>query len=202
MIFTKAKIADERRQYFRIKNWLFLSFERVDKPDEKELIEDIDALSSPRIQLLNELHHLEEDNTKFMSSLSTDISHVTKHMDKMNRKIGLLTQYIIQSLDIEYNELQEVDLSAGGIRFHSKVSLRAKHQVKMEIVIIPEYYGVVTFAEVVDCKKSKNKEGYDIAFKFIRISQTDQDAIVRHIFKVQSKQLRTSKGLQTKDELN
>ena len=202
MAIAKAKKTDERRQYFRIKNWLFLSFERVDKSDEKELIKDLDTQSSPRIQLLNELHHLEEDNTKFMSSLSSELTHVSKHMSKMNKKIGLLTQYIIQSLDIEYNELLEVDLSAGGIRFHSKTSLRKRQQVKMEIVIIPEYYGVVTYAKVVECKKSKDKDGYEIAFKFIRISQPDQDAIVRHIFKVQSKQLRSNKGLQTKDELN
>jgi len=199
---AKAKQTDERRHYFRIKNWLFLSFERVNNPDDNKSLSNTDAQPSPRIQLLNELHHLEEDNIKFMSSLSPELSHVSQHMTKMNKKIGLLTQHIIQSLDIEYNELLEVDLSAGGIKFHSKTSLKANQQVKMEIVIVPEYYGVITHANVIDCKKSQDKDGYDIAFKFIRISQSDRDVIVRHIFKVQSKQLRTTKGLQTKDELN
>jgi len=199
---AKKKKIDERRQYFRIKNWLFLSFERVINSNSKEPLNNIETQSSPRIQLLNELHRLEEDNTKFMNSLNSELLHVSQHMNRMNKKIGLLTQYIIQSLDIEYNELKEVDLSAGGIRFHSKTSLRKSQQVKMEIVIVPEYYGVVTYAKVVECKKSKDNAGYDIAFKFIRISQSDQDAIVRHIFKIQSKQLRSTKGLQAKDELN
>ncbi|MGB0496548.1 MAG: PilZ domain-containing protein [Kangiellaceae bacterium] len=200
MAIAKSIQVDERRQYFRIKNWLFLSFERVDKSTSDKPMSSLETQSSPRIQLLNELHRLEDDNTKFMNSLGQELSHVTQHMTKMNKKISLLTQYIIQSLDIEYNELLEVDLSAGGIRFNSKTSLRKHQQVKMEIVIIPEYYGVVTYAKVVECKKSEDGQSYDIAFKFIRISQTDRDAIVRHIFKVQSKQLRNKKGLQNKTE--
>ena len=202
MAIAKSKQIDERRRYFRIKNWLFLSYEIDENPLKSITSKNIEPQSSPRIQLLNELNNLEEDNLKFMASISSELNHVSQHITNMNKKIGLLTQYIIQSLDIEYNELLEVDLSAGGIRFISKTSLRSKQQVKMEIVIIPEYYGVITYAKVVSCTKLKDGSGYDIAFKFVKISDTDRDTIVRHIFKVQSKQLRTKKGLQTKDEIN
>ena len=202
MAIAKSKQIDERRRYFRIKNWLFLSYEIDENPLKSIASKNIEPQSSPRIQLLNELNNLEEDNLKFMASISSELNHVSQHITNMNKKIGLLTQYIIQSLDIEYNELLEVDLSAGGIRFISKTSLRSKQQVKMEIVIIPEYYGVITYAKVVSCTKLKDGSGYDIAFKFVKISDTDRDTIVRHIFKVQSKQLRTKKGLQTKDEIN
>ena len=200
MATAESNQIDDRRQFFRIKNWLFLSYEIDENPLQSIANKSIEPQTSPRIQLLNELRNLEEDNVKFMGSIEPELTHVSQHIANMNKKIGLLTQYIIQSLDIEYNELLEVDLSAGGIRFHSTTSLRPTQQVKMEIVIIPEYYGVVTHAKVVDCTKLEDGT-YDIAFKFVKISAPDRDKIMRHIFKEQSKQLRNKKGFQSKSEI-
>lgn len=184
---------DERRQYFRIRNSLFMSFEAIENINEYHLPKDRDSDPSPSIHLLKELNKLEQQNEVFINTLREDQGVISSYITSLNSEFGLLTQYIINNLDVAYRELQEVDLSGGGIRFESDSALDINQELKMEIILLPEYTNILTYGKVVDCQKSKDKQAFELAVTFSQIHESDRDQIIKHVLKAQSRQLRTDK---------
>lgn len=187
---TDTSKADERREYFRIKNWLILNYEVVESientPDFNDLVDD----DSPRITLLQELSRLEQENQGYLLSLKDKQSQLGNYLLNMNKKFELLTRFVIQSLTDHPQELTEVDISGGGLRFKTKTSQPIDQIVKVELVLVPECVGIIAYGRVVDCKKHESGDFYEMAIVFVKLKESDRDAIVRHVFKIQSKQLR------------
>lgn len=111
----------------------------------------------------------------------------------MNEKIAALAQYAVQTQDIECNEFIEVDISGGGIRFETDKSLPVAQEIKMEIMLLPQYYGLTVLGKVVNCEIDHAKNTYKLAVVFVKIQESDRDVIVGHVLKMQSKQLRAVK---------
>ena len=180
----------ERREYFRIKNWIILNYEVVDSlevvPDFQSLIDD----ESPRITLLQELTRLENENQAYLKSLQEKQSQLGDYLLNMNKKFELLTRFVIQSLTENSQELTEVDISGGGIRFSTKTQHEIDTLIKMEIVLVPECVGIIAYGRVVDCQKAEDSGKHNMAVVFVKLREADRDAIVKHVFKIQSRQLR------------
>lgn len=191
---------DDRRQYFRIKHSVFMTFEIVDEESAVNKGQTINSKSLPCIHLLKELNGLMDGNETVVTSLATLDSSVLTHLTNQNNKMSELSQYIIENLALEYNEQVEVDLSGGGIRFTHHSQLPIEQALKIELVLVPEYYSLIAYGKVVDCKKDADKEQFELAITFDQIQENDRDAIIRHIFMAQSKQLRiNSKDEQSKE---
>ena len=198
-----ANQASERREYFRIKNWLILNYEVVDSVESTPEFSDLANEESPRITLLQELSRLEQENQGYLSSLKDKQSQLGNYLLNMNKKFELLTRFVIQSLTDSPQELTEVDISGGGIRFKTNTAQPIDQVVKVELVLVPECVGIVAYGRVVDCRKQDEGDGYDMAIVFIKLRESDRDAIVRHVFKIQSNQLReTSKQTENDEQHN
>ena len=191
MAQAKTPLEKERRQYFRIKNRLFMGYELLDSNNDSFDIALEQKNSLPFAHLLEELNQLAESNDKHCQSLDSQQQPTIDHLGRVNQKIEQLTGYMIKSLDLDYNELLEVDLSGGGIRYDSEIALKPEQELKLELVLVPEYHYLVALGKVVDCVKEVN--GYQIAIAFTHIKENDRDLIVRHVFKSQSQQLRERK---------
>lgn len=185
-----SKKGDERREYFRIKNWLIINHEAVDSIDPSLNASALLTKSSPRITLLQELTRLESENQEYLASLSAKHSQLGDYLINLNKKVELLTHFVIQSLDNDQHDLVEVDISGGGLRFKSAEAVKLDQLLKLEIVLIPECVGFVAYGRVVDCKPAEEDEGYHIALIFTKLNEKDRDAIIKHVFALQSKQLR------------
>lgn len=187
---------DDRRQYFRIKHSLFMSYECLSQNKQFNTEEKQERVTEPKsqpsIHMLKELHKIEEENSLFITELKSEQSTSVDYIKQLNQKIEKLNQFIIKNLDLEYSQRIEVDLSGGGIRFESKTALKVEQLLTMELILMPEYHNVLTLGKVVICKKNQNKF-YDIAVNFEQIKEADRDAIIKHIFQIQSKQLRQDK---------
>ena len=151
----------ERRQYFRIRNRLFMGYELLDSEQDISDSDSNDAKSLPFSHLLGELNRLIANNDLHIESLSSQQHLTIDHLNQVNSKIEQLTQYMIQSLNLSYSDLQEVDLSGGGIRFTSKREMSLGQKLKIELVLVPEYYYLVVHAKVVDCLPINNS--YELA---------------------------------------
>ncbi len=193
--------ASERREYFRIKNWLILNYEVVDTIENVPEFSDLANEESPRITLLQELSRLEQENQGYLTSLKDKQSQLGNYLLNMNKKFELLTRFVIQSLTDSPQELTEVDISGGGIRFNTKTAQPIDQIVKVELVLVPECVGIVAYGRVVDCREQESGEDYQMALVFIKLRESDRDAIVKHVFKIQSNQLReTSKQSENGEE--
>jgi len=187
---NKNFLQDERRQYFRIKNRLFMGYELFD-PNSTNVSVTQSNNSLPFAHLMEELNSLSEANKSHCKTLNSQQQATVEHLNFVNDKIEQLTGYMIESLNLAYNDLLEVDLSGGGIRFDSEKPLTLGQALKLELVLVPEYHYLVALGEVVDCLQKDNK--YQIAISFTDIKETDRDAVIRHVFKRQSQQLREQK---------
>ncbi len=189
---------NDRREYFRIKNWVILNYTAVESLNLIPKESSPPPSNSPHITLLQELACIESDNQAYLSSLENKTSHVSNYVVNLNKKIELLTRFVVQLLDREKQDLTEVDLSGGGIRFSTSDKLDIDQILKIEMVLVPDCVGIVAYCRVVDSQlNSKNQ--YNIALEFVQLKESDRDAIIRHIFKLQSQQLRAQ---QEKSEKN
>ncbi|WP_196138023.1 PilZ domain-containing protein [Aliikangiella sp. G2MR2-5] len=178
---------DDRRQYFRIKNWIFLHYDLVESIDEDE---ESKTASHSHIALLQSINKLDTDNRKYLNSLNEKHSQLGDYLLNMNRKFELLTQFVIQSMTNKSQELLEVDISGGGLRFQSNKPLKIDQLIRIELILVPECAGIIAYGRVVD-RKELEQNKYEIALVFVKLKETDRDAIVKHVFQVQSSQLRT-----------
>ena len=186
----------ERRQYFRIRHTLLMSYETIETSDESLPTKEIQPESSPYIHLLKELNKLERQNQSFTKTLQADQKAVSAYITSLNDKLDLLAHFITNNLDVEYKELLQVDLSGGGIRFETETALDIDQELKMEIILVPEYYNILTYGKVVDCHKLPGKKSFELAISFTQIHESDRDAIIKHVFEAQSKQLRIDREKQ------
>lgn len=184
---------DERRQYYRNKNSVFVKFEQIDAEDplEPDTPEQDHRLESTH--LLKSLGELIKENTSFSQSLESESQSTMNHLDYVNRQLIKLVDYVNTKFDLNFSELLEVDLSGGGIRFESDTEMELKQRLKLQIVLVPDYYNVSVKGSVVDCQPNSDRSRFYIAVNFEQISEFDRDAIIKHVFKSQSEQLRSLK---------
>jgi len=190
MTDSKNVVQDERRQYFRIKNHLFMGYELFD-PNATNKGSTQSNNSLPFAHLMEELNSLSEANKSYCQTLNSQQQATIDHLNFVNDKIEKLTGYMIESLNLAFSDLLEVDLSGGGIRFESDTALTLGQSLKLELVLVPEYHYLVALGEVVDCLEENNQ--FHIAISFKEIQEADRDAVIRHVFKRQSQQLREQK---------
>ena len=182
--------SEERRQYFRIRNWLIIKHDLVSDSDEEPPLGEQSPLGSPRITLLRELNRIDNENKNYLGSLTDKNSQLGSYLLNLNKKVELITQFMVQSLETEENELTEVDISGGGVRFTSNEARKIDQLIRMEIVLIPDCVGLIAIGRVVDCKPASAEGQFELAVIFVRLREKDRDAIIRHVFRVQSEQLR------------
>jgi c-di-GMP-binding flagellar brake protein YcgR len=190
---TGSNLHDERREYFRIKNWIIINHEVVETLEEGEKAGETMTQSSPRITLLQELSQLEKDNQPYLGSLSDKQSQLGNYLINMNKKVSLLTRYVNQSLNTENQDLTEVDISGGGMRFKTHQSHAIDELIKLEIVLVPECVGLVAYGRVVDTKPVDGTDMFEIALIFVKLQEADRESIIKHVFTLQSQQLRDGK---------
>lgn len=148
---------------------------------------------SEQVEVLKELGKIDDENKRFLNTLEAGDSLVINHISAMNSRLSQLSKQIIHTLDADFSELMDVDISGGGLQFESDEPLNVGQQIKLELILAPKYISMMLFAQVVDSSPLAERDGYRVAIEFIEISESDRDAIIGHIFKTQSKMLRASK---------
>ncbi|MET1253761.1 PilZ domain-containing protein [Aliikangiella maris] len=194
-------LENERREYFRVKNWMIINQDIIDNIEDIPQFDDLTTINSPRITLLQELTKLENENQAYLTSLTEKQSQLGNYLLNLNKKVELLTHFVIQSLNTNQDDLTEVDISGGGIRYRTNELYPVDQLMKIEIVLVPECIGIVAYARVVDSRAIDNGQ-HETALIFVKLKETDRDAIIRHVFKVQSKQLRMHKKNNSNNQQN
>ncbi len=190
--------SNERRKYFRIRNRLFLSYEFNLTENDASLTDssthqNTAPQASPQITLLRELSEMNDENKRFLKTLSAQQESAYSHIQTMNNRILELSRQIIYALDIDENSMMEVDISGGGLSFESNEQLSVGQKLNIEMILMPQYFGIALDAKVVDCSTAEESNNYRTSVAFTQIDESDRDVIIGHIFKTQSKILRDSK---------
>ncbi len=187
---------DERRQYFRIKNKILMSFQIAEK-DNLEPLPDASAYESKgKMAVLGRIGQIQEMNDDFVQDSASLQPIVKQHIEEINQQLACLSQSLLKTIAASYRDLMEVDISGGGLRFESSEKIDKGQKLHLDIILVPEFHNISVIGKVVDCDQSQNEKDqavYLIAVEFTKIMEADRDSIIGHIFKTQSKQLRECK---------
>ncbi len=181
----------EKRHYIRVCDRIFIRYHRLSKQEFENKIKEYEqGKKQPWIDPL----HPPGETRKWESLL--------KKLRERDRELAGLFEILEQKLDrILVNLLGpkclkgfikvEADISGGGLKVILSEELGLGDIFELDIGLVPEWYFFRAYGEVIRTKKHGDK--YEVAFKFIWITEADQDRLVQHVFRQQLLQLQAQK---------
>ena len=184
---------EDRRNFFRINDRVSLKY-RVIQNDEVEA--EIQSNQNEQNELaelriaFNNLDQRIQDKLERVQKTSPILGDVLSLFDK---KLGLMQNVLLQGGDYKelLTNLTEVNLSASGMSFESRTPINEDTNLKLDMVLFPEYLYLPLRARVVNCRKKIDDTLYrfQVCVAFRDMSSGTQEEIMQHVLSKQSEEL-------------
>jgi hypothetical protein len=184
---------DERREYFRIEDDIYLQWEVVSedeyaRADEilKNLTDSDFSLSADFATLNNKFHPILNN----IKQAHPDIAH---YLELLNAKLDTLGHHLLQQQEV-YSEqkLTHVNISASGVMYAADQPVTANSLLKLEYVLLPEKVGIITYGKVVNTTPLENGE-HCIHISFEHMRTEDSELMIKHNLNTQMNMIRENK---------
>jgi hypothetical protein len=168
---------DDRRDFFRVSETLRIESRSISSTEASVLGNSLtaDQTFSDGLSLLHR------------TRVSDD---VYEYLQALDRKLDLIIDLLSGSNSQFERKHVEVDVSGSGIRFESDVFFEEGAFLELRIGIMSSSGGDVrAIGEVVRSRVADvERKVWEIAARFVAISERDRDALVHHIFSCQRQQ--------------
>lgn len=195
---TQGNNGPEARDHYRIDDHVELEYRIV--PEEEvttrgeDLIKALALNEAGRFKLLNILQNIDAEIAPIQRSVAAKDMDLAKYLKAIEHKIETLAQLHISKGG--ENPLKKVNISGGGMSFHTDDDLKEGQFLLMKFILQPTYYGVATLARVMNIGPSEEPdEGkWTVGVQFIDLDEAHEQAITRHVFKRESEIRRKSRN--------
>jgi c-di-GMP-binding flagellar brake protein YcgR len=195
---------NDRRRYFRISDKVSLKYRVVQGIDIETEIKRSEHEKNNLADLKNAFNCIEAKIMSKMGRIEEVSPMVAEVLGLYDKKLSLMESMIMHNDDRDNSitETQQVNLSASGISFESNTPINEDVNLKMELVLFPEYQFIPVYARVVDCRKKMDDNLYrfNIAVEFVGICESDQEIIMQHILSKQAASIKEDRNKQTVEE--
>ncbi len=140
-------------------------------------------------EILNQLRRLDQDNVQVLRIIQDKNRDIAHYLKVQNEKLDILSRYIANQLKDSFQQ-QKVNISGNGLKFFSRDTFALNSDWHLKILLFPDCYGFYCQAKVVNVEQHGDNDENEIALEFTTIEQHDQDALIKHITRLQSKRLR------------
>ncbi len=183
----------ERRSYFRIDESIALEFREVNEITANTAAPELQFPNTTSLKLYAELRKLDADNAQLFHQIRDSNRSIAEYLQNLSRKIDLVSQQLMaESKPLPpAKTIKQVNLSEGGIAFGSSRPLETNSFVSLRLIFLPSNAGLVVFAKIIRCEPSTTGE-FQIAAKFHRINDTQQQLIGQQIMRAQMAERRRS----------
>lgn len=180
----------ERRDFYRIEDRVHL----IKTPIEKHLISEDpygEQFGIPRQALLiSQLQSIENESRDLLRQVGDSNRALSSYLRYMDEKIDLIAKYVV-SHDQQLSQKVSVNLSEGGISFYNGTPMTAESYIHLILVLFPSYATIATIGIVRTCEKIDDQPSiYRIGVEFEVLQEPDRKQIVRHIRRIQSREIR------------
>ncbi len=184
---------NERRSYFRIDESIALEFRDVPEVTANTAAPELQFPNTASLKLYAELRKLDAENAVLFHQIREHSRNIAEYLQNLNRKIDLVSQQLMGESKPQppAKTIKQVNLSEGGIAFGSSRSLEVNGFVALRLIFLPSNAGLVVFAKIIRCEPSTTGE-FQIAAKFHRINDTQQQLIGQQIMRAQMAEKRRS----------
>ncbi|WP_457676273.1 PilZ domain-containing protein [Thiolapillus sp.] len=187
----------ERRSFLRIADQVILKYRKVKDlqalPGTQRPPADISSFTiKARFFAINQ--KLRPARAK-LEQQSRELAAYLKAIDE---KLDLLADLAFETEhDLIDMPTRQVDLSAGGTSFHAEKPLELGTLLELWLLLLPSHAGIVTYANVVYCKRNRDPEDerypYKIGVEFRNMREEDMDLIICHVLKKEADERRLAK---------
>lgn len=192
----RAAAVDDRREWLRIDDCLFLEYQLVGE------------MSCP-VSIPGD-HAAEELISTFIAKPTEDLLAVAHPRDAESvlvpwlKKIDWVLESILQRLvrmsheGIALPKRTDVNVSGGGISFTTSRRFQEKDQLDLRIILPPftPIQARVEITRIIATGGESERGDWYTATRFIQITQDDHESLIRHILHVQAERLRARHAMQ------
>ncbi|MCK5791918.1 MAG: PilZ domain-containing protein [Ketobacter sp.] len=180
----------ERRDFYRIEDRVHL----IKTPIEKHLLSDdpySEQYSLPRQALLiSQLQSIDNESRELLRQVGDYNRALGSYLRYMEEKIDLIAKYVV-SHDQQISQRESINLSEGGISFYNSTELPLDSYLHLILVLFPSYATIASIGIVKACEKIEEQPViYRIGVEFEVLQEPDRKQIVRHIRRIQSREIR------------
>lgn len=195
---------EDRRRYFRINDEVSLKYRVVQGLDINTEIIRTEHEQNTLAELKNAFNCIEAKIISKMPRIEEVSPLVAEVLGLFDKKLSLMESMILHKDDQEnaITETQNVNLSASGMCFESNTPINEDVNLKMELILFPEYQFIPLYARVIDCRKKMDDNLYrfNISVDFIGISESDQEVIMQHVLSRQAASIKKERAEQLETE--
>ena len=191
--FSEATVMSERRSYFRIDESIALEFKEVEEITANTAAAEVHFSNTASLKLFAELRKIDNDNAHLFHQIKETSRALGEYLHNLNRKIDIIGQQLMADTRPlpPSKTIKLVNLSEGGIAFGSARAVAVNHYIVLRLIFLPSNAGMVLFAKIIRCEPNDTGE-YQIAAKFHRVNDSQQQLIGQQIMRAQMAERRKS----------
>ncbi|GAA5317184.1 MAG: PilZ domain-containing protein [Candidatus Pelagadaptatus aseana] len=178
----------ERRSFFRINNELTLSYKPVDVHTvEHNKAEDHFQEDGQSVHVFDEMERLNHEASGLLAGLGESNRQLADYLTIQSKKIDLLANLLStqnQSGDVKPTH---VNLSEGGLAFKTTKPLYKGSYLAIRMMFMGSFSVVICYARVIRCDE-KSPDEYQVAVKFLKLTEIQQQALSKNILKAQMRE--------------
>jgi len=181
---------DERRDFFRIDDEVYLDFESITEDEYAAAPITLEHLDKSAFSLSANFATLNNSVHPILNNIKQLHPDIGEYLETLNSKIDSLSQHILyQNSTFDQNKVITANISASGIQFKCDTDFEINQAIKLELVLLPEKIGVLIFGRVI----KSEKDYLSIKFDFLRAE--DQELMIKHNLNKQMTDLREKNNL-------
>lgn len=184
---------DDRRRFFRIHDKVSLKYRVIQNDEVEAEIQRNENEQSELAELRIAFNSLDTRIQTKLERIQANTPLLADVLSLFDKKLALMQNVLLQGGDSKdlLNHLQEVNLSASGMSFESNTPINEGTNLKLEMVLFPEYQYLPLHAQVINCRKKVDDTLYrfQICVEFVDIKNKMQEEIMQHVLNKQSTEL-------------
>ena len=186
MKHVQAKKEIERRNFFRIDDTAILYYRIISEEEHDSGQHEDDLLLVDKLTLKARFDSISREMQPLFRVIQAGSPDIAQYLSSLDKKLNLLSEYYVEMAmgDMEMSP-QRINLGAGGLAFMSQSPIMSGTVMELRIVLLPEHYGIFSYAKVVSCMRNTdemtNTNSYKISVEFQNMSDDVRDIITRHV---------------------
>jgi c-di-GMP-binding flagellar brake protein YcgR len=188
---------NDRRNYFRIDDHVVMSYRPVPTEELPEALQALGQTLKDSGTLTTTFADISQRTVFLKKQIRQESPALADYLDILEDKLGMLARaLLLRDMGVNEEATLVVNLSAGGIEFHTDEPLAPGTTLEMQFIVFPSRHGILTGGKVIRCEPDadSNPAHYKVAVEFAFIRETDRQLIMKHVLGRQSSQLRKQRS--------
>ncbi|HEY9200971.1 MAG TPA: PilZ domain-containing protein [Gammaproteobacteria bacterium] len=184
---------DERREYFRVEDDIYLQWHKVSEDEYARAEETLKHLTDDDFSLSADFATLNHKFHPILNNIKQAHPDIAHYLELLNTKLDSLGHHLLQQQEVyDEQKLTHVNISASGMMYATDEPVPVNTLLKLEYVLFPEKVGIITFGKVVNTTLLEDsKHCIHISFEHMRTE--DSELMIKHNLNTQMNMIREHK---------